>query len=141
MNIKKEIVMGDERRATLQRELDEIGQKLEDLEIPTYMSGLGFRSGSKLITVALKDQANTTALNAIASKLEHFKKEDCPISEEALGWLGAACDNLDQFSEYCNELVDVLYARMVWIEHELNSTEQTQSEMDKEEGVWLNKQR
>ena len=133
--------MRDERRATLQRELDEIEQKLEDLEIPTYMCGLGFRSGSKLITVALKDKANAGALNAIASKLERFKKEDCPISEEAFGWLGAACDNLDQFSSYCNELVDKLYARKGEIEHELDSTEQTQSEIDKEEGLWLNKQR
>lgn len=125
----------------LQCELDQIEQRLKDLEIPTYMSGLGFRSGSKLITVCLKDQASATALSAIASKLEHFKKEDCPISEEAFGWLGDACDNLDQFSAYCNELVDKLYARKEEIEHELDSNEQTQSEMNKEADESLNRRR
>ena len=97
--------------------------------------------GSKLITVALKEQASAAALNAIASKLERFKKEDCPISEEAFEWLGAACDNLDQFSAYCNELVDKLYARKEEIERDLDSVEQTQSEMNEEAGVSLDKQR
>ena len=125
----------------LKAELDKLEQRLTDLEIPTYMNGLGFRMGSKLITVALKEQASAAALNAIANKLERFKKEDCPISEEAFGWLGEACDNLDQFTAYCDDLVDKLYARKEEIEHELDSTEQSQAEMDKEEGTWLDKQR
>ena len=131
----------DERHATLQHELDKIEQKLKDLEIPTYMNGLGFRSGSKLITVALKNHANAGALNAIASKLERFKKEDCPISEDAFEWLGEACNNLDQFTAYCDDLVDKLYTRKEEIEHELDSTEQTQSEMDREAGESLDRQR
>ena len=124
-----------ERKCRIEDEIAEVKRRIESLKTPTgYFWGIAV--SNMPLTKLLETMANVDALRAVEKQL---RKAD--INNEACEWLEEAIANLDEFTRYAIKLESDLWERLIELEDDLDSTEQSQNEMNREAGESLNRSR
>lgn len=114
--------MTEQEKIDHETEIAGIEKRLKAMEVPTS-DPLGFIVGKLSLAAALEKHVNVEGLRAIDRNLFNEcvvrKRMEMP-PESVMESLGAAIAALEEFTEWAKDTEDALYARLEWLEDQVN---------------------